>query len=254
METSTLLDEADEFRTGNEFRIPAEARKKVLGTTLLVRAGFILFFLLLGFFLSIATSDSRYSVLDNAAALTWTISIFSAILLVTTIVSWNRNKNLLEYYRLVVEDDRIKRVQYNTPDLYIRKSDIVSISENLAGQVKIQGRDPKDIIFIPAEIERKQELDKLLGAIKTIEFTQSRTFISGTERLRAIAALAAFLVTIYSKIKEAVIVSGLIYIFLSAIFLYHLSRDKNAGGTRAGRMIFYFVMFAYVIYRMWRMR
>jgi hypothetical protein len=249
VETETPIDGSDDLLTGDEFRIPPEVQQKVLMRTLVIRVCFIAFFLALGFFLGNMKDGSGLPGMSLRVALI-TFAPMLVILVTFSLLSYLRMRNVLAHFRFFIGPDRVKRVQYRSADLEIPIGSIVSITENRLGDIRIQGSEPNDVIYIPHQVERKKELITRLDAIKKLEFSTANTFLSPADRLRAIASLIAFFTALYSEKAHTILLAGGIYLLLTAVQLYKFAKDKNAPSGLTYRLFLSLFAIAFVVYRM----
>lgn len=74
-----------------------------------------------------------------------------------------RQKREWESYRLDIDDDRIVREVHNYPTVSIRRSDITAIEERPSGAIVVKTKEKDWFIYIPPEIERRDEVLSLLS-------------------------------------------------------------------------------------------
>lgn len=73
-----------------------------------------------------------------------------------------RQKREWESYRLGIDGDRIVRQGHNYPTVSIQRNDITAVEEMPTGAIVVKTKDKDWFIYIPPEIERRDEVRSLL--------------------------------------------------------------------------------------------
>jgi hypothetical protein len=139
----------------------------------------------------------------------------------------NRQKRRFESYQLILTNNLITREQFNTPTISIYFNDIKEIVKNKNGSFSIRGKDARDLIAIPAQIEKYTALENALTQIKPFTTKHSRSFLQQYGMAIAIFpfVLTVCLYTVTNKI--IVLLSGTILIAILAWSFYEIRRSKN---------------------------
>lgn len=149
-----------------------EIRAKLL-TRLIASGGLIIGFSMLICYLNCsAGKDNPYLIVVSAILIT---ALFSFLLT----RSMRIQKKLLKSYVLTVENGFIVREQSNTPTIAFSYEDVGSITRTFAGGFLIHCPATDEVIVVPAQIDHRPELERLLSTIRSITPQQgSRLWIS----------------------------------------------------------------------------
>lgn len=137
-----------------------------------------------------------------------------------------RNIKSLETYVLTIGDTEITRQQQNLPPLTIKHSDITVIMKKPNGSFFIKGKNRWTAIFIPAPIEKADELEILLNDIHPIT-TQHVDKATKLQVLLMLLPAICFAIIIIAKNKIMVGVAGSIGILLLVYSFYAVMKSKN---------------------------
>jgi hypothetical protein len=157
---------------------------------------------------------------------------------------------LLESYTLTLSDNLISREQHNTPDISIYFNDITEINKNKNGTFTIRSKNPQDIINVPVQIEKYNELEQLLNDIMLIteKRTSLLTMLAGLSPL----ILIGLMITV-QEVQDKILatVCGTAYMALAAWCFYYVMRNKNADNKNKMRLLLCIVgLTALVIYEL----
>jgi hypothetical protein len=138
-----------------------EIRAKLL-TRLIASGGIIIGFSMLVCYLNCGEEkDSPYKIFVSAILIT---GLFSFILARGIRIQ----KKLLRSYVLTVENGFIVREQAGTPPIAFSYEDIGSITRTFAGGFLVLCPATNEVILIPPQIERRDELERLLNTIRPV--------------------------------------------------------------------------------------
>lgn len=99
--------------------------------------------------------------------------VFTLALLIPCFVfaSWHtirRQKRMFESYRLTITEDAVIREQVNTPSITIPRSKVKEIFRTASGVICIVGDSQLNVIGVPAQIENREELERMLSEIRPV--------------------------------------------------------------------------------------
>ena len=89
----------------------------------------------------------------------------------------NRQKKLFDSYTLTITNNLITREQFNTPTISIYFTDIKEIVKHKNGGFIIKGKDARDLIVIPSQIDNYLQLEETLQEIQPIVTKESILFL-----------------------------------------------------------------------------
>ncbi len=139
----------------------------------------------------------------------------------------SRQKKLYESYTLTIDNNLITRYQVNTPTISIYLNDIKEIIKHNRGGFTIKGKNPTEIIIIPAQIENYSELEMTLNQIKQLT---SKKHASNLEKYQLVlASLTVGLMICVFTLSNKIIVglSGALFVALMIWSLIEIQKSKN---------------------------
>ena len=155
-----------------------------------------------------------------------------------------RQKALFESYILTIDENTITRQQDNTPTVSIQKDAISDIIKNVNGSITIKGKDSRDIIGVPAQIENRSELETHLRAFKDITVKSSEHILQKLIIPLVLIVVGLLAIVNISTHKLLVGVSGtLLLVILIASFI-QTQRSKNVDSKTKRSM--YFLIFVLI--------
>jgi hypothetical protein len=107
-------------------------------------------------------------------ALLYMSIIMAAVLSFTGYYNVRRQRRIFESYRLTITEEEIIREQLRTPPIIIPKASVKEIVKASNGALVIRGDSPMNAIIVPAQLERREDLERLLEEMKPI-MTKTRT-------------------------------------------------------------------------------
>lgn len=103
------------------------------------------------------------------------IVLFIIVFFYTIRRAVKKQKELMDSYTLVLSENMITRYQLNTPTISLYHNELKEISKTSKGIFVIKGRQPEDVIFVPAQIENHADLEERLNNILPIAQYKPKT-------------------------------------------------------------------------------
>lgn len=162
--------------------------------------------------------------------------------------SINRQKKLFESYTLTIDDNVITRQMANTPEITIYFHEVKEIIKSMEGGFTIMGLEPADIIIIPVQVEKYEELEAVLNQVKPVIAPPASLYLLQKGRIFLSLATAGAMAAIYiSDNKIIVAIAGLLGLGVLGWTFFYLSRSKNVDKkTKNSRWAFLLVMAAII--------
>ncbi|MCT4615008.1 MAG: hypothetical protein N4A49_09070 [Marinifilaceae bacterium] len=105
-------------------------------------------------------------ILKHSTEIINSFAISFPLILVTIFIginkAFNSQKIIFQSYTLLIDKSGIRRKQDNTPDIYIKFSDIKSIQKNKKGRLIIKTSKFYNTIIIPHQIKEINKIEKLI--------------------------------------------------------------------------------------------
>jgi len=139
----------------------------------------------------------------------------------------HRQLAALRSYQLTISDNFIQREQYDVPSISIPLQEIREIVKNTNGSFIIKGKSLWEMIFVPAQIDDYEKLEKLLTAIKPIVIKIQQPTIRKTSFLIFVFITALIAIVAFSHTKILVGVAGSTLLGLSVYLYYLMVRHKK---------------------------
>jgi NhaP-type Na+/H+ or K+/H+ antiporter len=139
----------------------------------------------------------------------------------------NRQKSLLDSYTLNSTNNLIIREQLNTPTISIYFSDIREIAKLKNGSFLIKGKDPSDIIVVPAQIDNYAQLESLLNDIHQVT---NKAAVSFKEKYQVLIGLLApgLMFVVYTVSNKVVVgLAGTALLGLMTWSFIKIRQNKN---------------------------
>lgn len=195
--------------------------------------------------------SSSFSDLEESK-MPWKALLFSQVFVIIAIgyAFYRIGKKqtlLLKSYQLTISSYAITREQANFPDITIELQDIQFIRKNKKGVFIIQGK-LDDRIYVPAQIEKYEQLEQTLNTLKPIEphteklFSNKRIWIPVSMAL--IIIVTAFITSNSILLYLAI---TLIMGFFMWAFIYSV-RNKNTPTFSKVQLIFVIIAFSGVYF------
>jgi hypothetical protein len=139
----------------------------------------------------------------------------------------NRQKEIYDSYRLILDNIGITREQHNTPTISISNSAITEIVKNSNGSFTIKGNSSINVIIVPSQIEDYEKLEKSLSEIKQISTKISKPFLQKYRVLVSILTIGLMAAIYISADKIVVGASGVILLIMMGYSFFVLKMSKN---------------------------
>lgn len=141
-----------------------------------------------------------------------------------------RQKELMASYRLTISGNIITREQGNTPTISIYFSEVKQILKGKNGGMVVAGKNPADVIIIPAQIERATELETELSSIMAVATAPPLKLLQKYPRLLTIIVLGLMVCVFTATNKIVVAVSGIMFVAFFAWAFMIIKKNKNIDG------------------------
>ena len=141
-----------------------------------------------------------------------------------------RQKELMASYRLTISGNIITREQGNTPTISIYFSEVKQILKGKNGGMVVAGKNPADVIIIPAQIERATELETELSSIMAVATAPPLKLLQKYPRLLTIIVLGLMVCVFTATNKRVVAVSGIMFVAFFAWAFMIIKKNKNIDG------------------------
>lgn len=139
----------------------------------------------------------------------------------------NRQKELFESYKLIVNEYEIVREQNNTQTISIPRNEIKSIIKNPKGILTIVGNSYTDVIGVPSQINNSEKLEQVLSEIKPITYSNKKPLFEKYKGVLILIVLGLMATVFISTNKLLVGITGLILILFLGYSFYEVRRNKN---------------------------
>ncbi|HVI43473.1 MAG TPA: hypothetical protein VM802_01330 [Chitinophaga sp.] len=165
---------------------------------------------------------------NNATELMITVALVVMVLIIRLYMSTGSQQRLLASYTVTISDDAITREQYNTPPLSFNFIEILQIAKDKDGNIFIRGMEKSDVMVIPSEIERYEELESILQRIKPFA---DRDIKTPAEKYRYVGSILLLVLMMAVYLSGNKIIVGSSAILLTALLIWQLiqvQRNRNA--------------------------
>lgn len=139
----------------------------------------------------------------------------------------NRQKELFESYKLIVNEYEIVREQNNTQTISIPRNEIKSIIKNPKGILTIVGSSNTDVIGVPSQINNSEKLEQILSEIKPITYSDKKPLFEKYKGVLILIVLGLMATVFISTNKLLVGITGSILILFLGYSFYEVRRNKN---------------------------
>gem|GEM_PF-5461625 len=168
---------------------------------------------------------------DRWLLVPWILAVFVVITVFTTWAALRRNRRSFETYKLMIDDEKIVREQFDTPTITIYKRNITDIVKNADGSFTVTGDNDLNAIGIPSQIDRYHRLEEELRRIRSIHSKNVKSF---AEKMFVPVSLFAGLLIAVTTMTENTMVdlicSGLLVTIMTfgmAVILVTKNVDKK---------------------------
>jgi len=131
-------------------------------------------------------------------------------------------------FRIILEGDRISRIQKDIPDLVLEQSEIERILVTSAGALVIKSAVANRSIGIPESIDNKEDLIHSLGQIKVIEPYQEKTGNDWWKYLLIVFLMFSLAAIFYTATNPSLILgTGIILVVVLGWSLIQISKSPH---------------------------
>lgn len=153
----------------------------------------------------------------------------------------NRQKALFESYTLTIMNNLITREQQDTPAISIYFNDVKEIVKHKNGSFTIKGKEPVDIIGIPAQIDNYTQLETTLQQIQPLIVKDKASFMERYQSLAGLLTVGLMLCVYAVNNKIVVALTGSALVALMVWSFIKIRRSKNAD-SRTKRNVWWVVL------------
>jgi len=191
----------------------------------------------------IASINSKHEA-DDVSVLPVVIPIMALFVGYRIYRGLNRQKTLFESYKLTIGDDLITREQLNTPTISIHFNDIVYITKDKNACLAIKGKGKEDVIFVPAQIDNYQEMERILQGIWPIGNKEGNSFLEKFQSVLGIVALGLMICVFTLNNKIVVALTGSILITILTWSATKIWNSKNVDSKTRKSLWWIFLVMA----------
>lgn len=153
----------------------------------------------------------------------------------------NRQKALFESYTLTIMNNLITREQQDTPAISIYFNDVKEIVKHKNGSFTIKGKEPVDIIGIPAQIDNYTQLETTLQQIQPLIVKDKASFMERYQSLAGLLTVGLMLCVYAVNNKIVVALTGSALVALMVWSFIKIRRSKNTD-SRTKRNVWWVVL------------
>ncbi|HET6225067.1 MAG TPA: hypothetical protein VFF27_02235 [Bacteroidia bacterium] len=151
-------------------------------------------------------------------------------------------RDLFESYRLIFDNERIIREQFNTTAIIIMYTEVTEITKDAKGNFNIKGKSKNDLIIIPTIVEDPVRLESILTEIKPITIKGSESFFKRNSWLTALVTIGLMLAVYVSNNKLLVGSSGVLLLVLMTYSFISIQRNKSIDRKTKSRTWFLIIV------------
>ncbi|NMH28887.1 hypothetical protein [Flavobacterium silvaticum] len=204
------------FFNPDKFQI---ARKQKLSKSIPI---FILF---AGLFLTIAAFNAK--ALDNPIPFAAGICLAAVLIYFSVMRNLKMQKKMIDSFVLTIDDQSIRREQFNMPGVSIPRKDISKITTYANGSLSITGKSGLKIFIIPSLITDHERLEKVLNDIHPITPPNPKNGFDKLIPLLPVFAIILFFIQALSPNKFIVITTGIMLLGILGYGFYAIRTSKN---------------------------
>lgn len=165
----------------------------------------------------------------------------------------SKQKTMFESYKLTIDKDTLIRERFSTPTISIPCNDVIEILKNKNGAFVVKAKHSSKNIYIPAQIDKRAELENTLKQIKEITVKTSNPAFAQYLNYAAMFMVLVGMACIYTVDNKIVVgVSGLIVSSMMIWGLYVIRTNKNIDAkTKRSSWLFLIVLISIIaiVYR-----
>ena len=168
-------------------------------------------------------------------SLVFTLVLMIPLMGFSTWRDMRRQKRTFESYRLTITENALIREQLNTPSITISRNRVKEIFRTASGVICIVGDSKLNAIGVPAQIENREELERILSAIRPIVSKSQWTPKTVLQLAAVFAVIVGCPIGLLTEDRVIITVSGIV---LCAFLVYGfvLIRRSNHFDNRMKRM------------------
>lgn len=152
-----------------------------------------------------------------------------------------KQKAMLATYKIIVTDDSIAREMLNTPTITILKSEIQEIVKESNGSIVVIADRKINAIGVSAHLEKKDELEHLLAAIRPLTIKTSQSWIQKFQIPIIFLVLVTMFGTYYIGNKYVASLCGIVFSTFMTYSFIAIQKSKNID-TRTKRLSYFILI------------
>jgi len=138
-----------------------------------------------------------------------------------------RLKHSFDSYQLTIRDSLITREQVNLNPLSISAIELKEIIKKKDGGFTIKGLTSTDIIYVPAQMDKVEELEFLLSSLHPVTVNKKESILQKYSFVLVFITIGLMLGVYTAANKIIVAISGTLFIGLFSWCIYEIQRSKN---------------------------
>ena len=188
-------------------------------------------------------SNNRNPEASNINVLLFVILTMLISLGIGLYIGVKRQGKLFESYTLTINNNLIIREQLNTPTISLYRKEVSEITKANNGSILIKGKNPSDLIIIPAHIDNYHQLEGLLLEIKPITNGIATSVWNKFQSALSLISIVLMFCVYTTTNKALAALSGSILIILMVWSLIKLRSNKNVDSkTKKGSLLLLIVI------------
>jgi hypothetical protein len=160
--------------------------------------------------------------------LPFVIVLLTIIFSFSTYRNINRLRTLYESYVLTIDNYMITKEQQGIPTVTIYFLEIREINKSPQGYIIIRGREAKDIIYIPPELENFETMEKLLREWEPFQPAQDLNFLQRYPMILPMIMMGLMTVVFISFNKWLVGIGGILLMLVMIYSFFAIQNNKYA--------------------------
>lgn len=138
-----------------------------------------------------------------------------------------RQRSLFESYKLTINDENIIREQLNTSSINLPINQISKISKLKDGTITIIGRNKSEMIIVPVQIEKYDEIESKLNAIIPLKVIEKEKLLEKYSSVTGLITIG-LMVCVYTLTNKIIVgVSGSLLLGILLWSFIVLRKNKN---------------------------
>jgi hypothetical protein len=163
----------------------------------------------------------------DRASIIMILLLFTVLFPITYKTSIRRLESAWSTYKLTIGSNSITRESKNTPTIVIPFDEVKEIVRNADGSYVVKGSSLLNAIGVPVGVERAEELEALLGAVKPIT---RKTQVSPWQRFQYVGMVAGagiWFAAFVVNNKFVATIAGIVFVGLMGYTKYVVQYSKN---------------------------